>query len=291
MSPKIGRNEPCPCGSGKKFKQCCYGREFDSMVTDVAKISSTSSTMDEDDDSEFEEEAFLNELGYDLSDPEMLKFMQEAGLDPSKIEEFLDSGLLNEMTEPPELSPAELERWTTIFERFIPDEEQPLPKMSWTKAEWEQVDPLQLDEFQPFWDYLELIQDDLEENSERTDRYFRLIEAIMVVDSNTDLKLVNDAWLAEQMKSVVIDRPLLLKFLRDIGNPHVQSLLGDLEACEFTMFAVDFATSQQSMLSGDAEDEELDKLAGTVVARASMNLYFAINRELGIDDEDEISID
>lgn len=21
---KIGRNEPCPCGSGKKFKRCCY---------------------------------------------------------------------------------------------------------------------------------------------------------------------------------------------------------------------------------------------------------------------------
>ena len=23
MMPKIGRNDPCPCGSGKKFKQCC----------------------------------------------------------------------------------------------------------------------------------------------------------------------------------------------------------------------------------------------------------------------------
>jgi preprotein translocase subunit SecA len=22
-APKVGRNEPCPCGSGKKFKQCC----------------------------------------------------------------------------------------------------------------------------------------------------------------------------------------------------------------------------------------------------------------------------
>lgn len=22
-SPKIGRNEPCPCGSGKKYKKCC----------------------------------------------------------------------------------------------------------------------------------------------------------------------------------------------------------------------------------------------------------------------------
>jgi len=22
---KVGRNEPCPCGSGKKYKRCCYG--------------------------------------------------------------------------------------------------------------------------------------------------------------------------------------------------------------------------------------------------------------------------
>ena len=22
-SPKVGRNDPCPCGSGKKFKVCC----------------------------------------------------------------------------------------------------------------------------------------------------------------------------------------------------------------------------------------------------------------------------
>jgi preprotein translocase subunit SecA len=21
--PKVGRNEPCPCGSGKKYKKCC----------------------------------------------------------------------------------------------------------------------------------------------------------------------------------------------------------------------------------------------------------------------------
>ena len=22
-----GRNDPCPCGSGKKYKKCCYGKE------------------------------------------------------------------------------------------------------------------------------------------------------------------------------------------------------------------------------------------------------------------------
>ena len=23
VPPRVGRNEPCPCGSGKKFKKCC----------------------------------------------------------------------------------------------------------------------------------------------------------------------------------------------------------------------------------------------------------------------------
>jgi preprotein translocase subunit SecA len=23
QGPKVGRNDPCPCGSGKKYKQCC----------------------------------------------------------------------------------------------------------------------------------------------------------------------------------------------------------------------------------------------------------------------------
>jgi len=23
LNRKIGRNDPCPCGSGKKYKQCC----------------------------------------------------------------------------------------------------------------------------------------------------------------------------------------------------------------------------------------------------------------------------
>jgi hypothetical protein len=25
-TPKVGRNEPCPCGSGKKYKKCCEGK-------------------------------------------------------------------------------------------------------------------------------------------------------------------------------------------------------------------------------------------------------------------------
>ena len=25
--PQIGRNEKCPCGSGRKYKQCCLGKD------------------------------------------------------------------------------------------------------------------------------------------------------------------------------------------------------------------------------------------------------------------------
>jgi hypothetical protein len=33
---KIGRNEPCPCGSGKKHKQCCLGKT--EVVEEKARI-------------------------------------------------------------------------------------------------------------------------------------------------------------------------------------------------------------------------------------------------------------
>ena len=29
IGPKVGRNDPCPCGSGKKFKACCLHKRAD----------------------------------------------------------------------------------------------------------------------------------------------------------------------------------------------------------------------------------------------------------------------
>lgn len=26
QAPKVGRNDPCPCGSNKKYKKCCLGK-------------------------------------------------------------------------------------------------------------------------------------------------------------------------------------------------------------------------------------------------------------------------
>ncbi|MCD6295577.1 MAG: SEC-C domain-containing protein, partial [Deltaproteobacteria bacterium] len=36
---KIGRNDPCPCGSGKKFKHCHLGREDELVLNGMGEIS------------------------------------------------------------------------------------------------------------------------------------------------------------------------------------------------------------------------------------------------------------
>ena len=42
---KIGRNEPCPCGSGEKFKKCHMGREDELFLGGTGEISTEMSTM------------------------------------------------------------------------------------------------------------------------------------------------------------------------------------------------------------------------------------------------------
>jgi hypothetical protein len=33
--PKAGRNDPCPCGSGKKFKKCCDVKQQRSRYSSI----------------------------------------------------------------------------------------------------------------------------------------------------------------------------------------------------------------------------------------------------------------
>jgi hypothetical protein len=81
--PKIGRNDPCPCGSGKKFKKCCgneanepvagdekdggVGKALVWLTSRHAKAVNTSIASMLNDDLDKEEQARLQELDeYDL---------------------------------------------------------------------------------------------------------------------------------------------------------------------------------------------------------------------------------
>ena len=39
MTAKTGRNQPCPCGSGKKFKQCCLRKEEEAEREAMAALN------------------------------------------------------------------------------------------------------------------------------------------------------------------------------------------------------------------------------------------------------------
>lgn len=52
MTTKVGRNQPCPCGSGKKYKQCCLRAKKDvehaAMAADhddVARVDASNAMM------------------------------------------------------------------------------------------------------------------------------------------------------------------------------------------------------------------------------------------------------
>lgn len=46
MDKKLGRNDPCPCGSGKKFKACCEGKPVKKALPFKAKLLSQPKEVD-----------------------------------------------------------------------------------------------------------------------------------------------------------------------------------------------------------------------------------------------------
>lgn len=65
MDSKIGRNDPCPCGSGKKYKQCCLGK------------SSAGHTVDAG--SGYSAEEFFRKYKVRLKTPEQIEGIRRCG--------------------------------------------------------------------------------------------------------------------------------------------------------------------------------------------------------------------
>lgn len=46
MNDKIGRNDPCPCGSGKKYKSCCINTPQSKPLKFKATVISQAKQVD-----------------------------------------------------------------------------------------------------------------------------------------------------------------------------------------------------------------------------------------------------
>src|SRR3954469_23857539 len=45
----VGRNEPCPCGSGRKYKKCCLAARDAAIAVDPALVAAVDQAIEDDD--------------------------------------------------------------------------------------------------------------------------------------------------------------------------------------------------------------------------------------------------
>jgi hypothetical protein len=88
---KVGRNDPCPCGSGKKYKHCCLSRE----TTAKSEVISRNRTWDTMIDNllDFSREVRFGpelESAFDLFWNRTYTLEETDALDPRQIMSFLD---------------------------------------------------------------------------------------------------------------------------------------------------------------------------------------------------------
>lgn len=89
-TPDIGRNDPCPCGSGKKFKHCCIGKESRTASGQGAKsISETlrSALEGRQLNSLEETQAFLDQITQQQNRRQLDEFH---GLSPEQMHQILN---------------------------------------------------------------------------------------------------------------------------------------------------------------------------------------------------------
>jgi len=131
---KLSRNAPCPCGSGKKYKHCCYGKSFEYEEDDDGTIFK-SITMSQEmvDLLEEQRQEFIKKYGrepgphdsifFDMPHPEHIEHMtvqamKGAGIDPAFIYAYERTGRIVTEDNPHLLSDADLAEWGDAMEEY-----------------------------------------------------------------------------------------------------------------------------------------------------------------------------
>ena len=131
---KVSRNAPCPCGSGKKYKQCCIRKDFEWLEDDAGDVSR--SIPISDDMLELlkkQRQSFIAEHGREpgpddlvfpnMPHPEhaehqMIEIMKKAGIDPAIIYATEQTGRLVTEENQHLLSDMDLDEWNSAIEEY-----------------------------------------------------------------------------------------------------------------------------------------------------------------------------
>jgi hypothetical protein len=132
---KVPRNAPCPCGSEKKYKQCCLRKDFDWLEDDDGNVFKSIPIGDEMTDLLDEQrQSFMAKHGREPGpdDPlfpdmphlehvehQIIQAMKEAGIDPAIIYAVEKTGRLVSEENQHLLSDAEIDEWNKAMEEYF----------------------------------------------------------------------------------------------------------------------------------------------------------------------------
>ena len=124
---KVGRNEPCPCDSGRKYKNCCWNKEFDWVVDEHGDIHRMI-PIDDDRLAEGlrqacvgrgEDELVFGDMGHmEHIEAAMVDLMKQAGIDPALIYAYEKTGRIVTEENKNKLTDAELAEWDEAVDEY-----------------------------------------------------------------------------------------------------------------------------------------------------------------------------
>jgi hypothetical protein len=131
---RISRNDPCPCGSGKKYKVCCINKGFEWQEDDQGGVFKSVPMTDEVADVlAKQKQKFIEKFGrepgpddpvfFDAPPVEQVEFqmvqaMKKAGINPAIIHAFEKTGLLVTEENKHLISDKDLAEWDAAIHEY-----------------------------------------------------------------------------------------------------------------------------------------------------------------------------
>ena len=135
MKRSISRNEPCPCGSGRKYKHCCLKKRLEWLIDEDGKLH-RSVPIDDPELSRVLDKAmaeFRDKHGRDLAPDElifqdlghfeyieaqMVDIIKRAGIEPAIIYAFEKTGRIVTEQNKNKIPDVELREWCEAVEEY-----------------------------------------------------------------------------------------------------------------------------------------------------------------------------
>ena len=128
MAKKYPRNRPCPCGSGGKYKNCCYGKDFNWVREDDGSVAREVPMSDEvvkglsalgledrnENDFVFGGPAQLKQMEREMADT-----MRRAGIHPAKIYAFEKTGIMLSQENIDKVPDRDIEEWEKAHQEYF----------------------------------------------------------------------------------------------------------------------------------------------------------------------------